>query len=226
MRRFFIAVFAASVLATGLAVARMPEQRLPDSHPDPDAASRQEAPKHARGGTLQIRHAMREAVNGGLVGIVSGGMDATDIGKATDLAIGLETNEGGLRPLLIVGKGGFRNVTDIIFARGVDIGIVQSDVLAALKRDPPFPGIENYLQYITRLYNEQIHILAGKEIASIEELASKKVNFGMSDSETRMTAEAIFGGAGYLRRADELSSASCAGEIAARGNFSTGLRRE
>jgi hypothetical protein len=52
-------------------------------------------------------------------------------------------------------------------------------VLAALKRDPPFPGIENYLQYITKLYDEEVHILAGKEINSIEELASKKVNFGM-----------------------------------------------
>jgi TRAP-type uncharacterized transport system substrate-binding protein len=135
---------------------------------------------------------MRETINGGLVGIISGSMDATDLGKATDLALGLGTEGGRLRPLLIIGRGARLNVTDIVFARGVDIGIVQSDVLAALKRDPPFPGIENYLQYISKLYDEEVHVLAGKEINSIEDLASKKVNFGMPDSGTHMTADVIF----------------------------------
>jgi hypothetical protein len=88
----------------------------------------------------QVRHAMRETVNAGLVGIISGSMDATDLGKATELAIGLGTEGSRLRPLLIIGRGALLNVTDIVFARGVDVGIVQSDVLAALKRDPPFPG--------------------------------------------------------------------------------------
>jgi uncharacterized protein len=135
---------------------------------------------------------MRETINGGLVGIISGSMDATDLGKATDLAIGLGTEGSRLRSLLIIGRGALLNVTDIVFARGVDVGIVQSDVLAALKRDPPFPGIENYLQYISKLYDEEVHILAGKEINSIEDLASKKVNFGMPDSGTHMTADVIF----------------------------------
>jgi TRAP-type uncharacterized transport system substrate-binding protein len=135
---------------------------------------------------------MREAINGGLVGIVSGSMDATDLGKATELAISLDTEREHLRPLLVIGKGALSNVTDIVFARGIDIGIVQSDALAALKRDPPFPGIENYLQYITKLYDEEVHILAGRDIGSIEELASKKVNFGLPNSGTHMTADVIF----------------------------------
>jgi uncharacterized protein len=119
---------------------------------------------------------MREKVNTGLVGIVSGGMDATGLGEATDLAVSLDGIRDHLRILPVVGKGGFQNVTDIVFARGIDVGIIQSDVLATLKRDPPFPGIENFLQYITKLYDEEVHILAGKDIVSIEDLASKKVN--------------------------------------------------
>jgi len=140
----------------------------------------------------QIRHAMREKVNTGLVGIVSGGMDATGLGEATDLAVSLDGIRDHLRILPVVGKGGLQNVTDIVFARGIDVGIIQSDVLATLKRDPPFPGIENFLQYITKLYDEEVHILAGKEIVSIEDLASKKVNFGMPDSGTYITANVIF----------------------------------
>jgi uncharacterized protein len=72
------------------------------------------------------------------------------------------------------------------------MGIVQSDVLAALKRNPPFPNVENYLQFITNLYDEEVHILAGKDIDSIKDLASRKVNFGMPNSGTHGSAEAIF----------------------------------
>lgn len=189
MRRSILAVFGAVALAACPLAAQTLKEKSSGHHSDPGSASSHPREPHD---AAQLRHAMRDKVNGGLVGVVSGGMDATDLGKATDLAINLETKEGQLRPLLIVGKGAFRNVTDIVFARGVDIGIVQSDVLAALKRDPPFPGIENYLEYITKLYDEEAHILTGKEINSIDELASKKVNFGLPDSGTQMTAQAIF----------------------------------
>jgi TRAP-type uncharacterized transport system substrate-binding protein len=194
MRRSFLAVCSAVVLASYPVLAQeipKPRSSGPDADPRP-ARSYPRVPPRAAMDATQVRRAMRETINGGLVGIISGSMDATDLGKATDLAIGLGTEGGRLRPLLIIGRGALLNVTDIVFARGVDIGIVQSDVLAALKRDPPFPGIENYLQYISKLYDEEVHILAGKEINSIEDLASKKVNFGMPDSGTHMTADVIF----------------------------------
>ena len=198
MRRSIVAICSAVVLASYPVVAQqMPKQRSsgPDADPRPERLYPR-VPQRAAMDAPRIRHAMRETVNGGLVGIISGSMDATDLGKATDLAIGLGTEGGRLRPLLIIGRGALLNVTDIVFARGIDIGIVQSDVLAALKRDPPFPGIENYLQYISKLYDEEVHILAGKEISSIEDLASKKVNFGMPDSGTHITADVIFGSLG------------------------------
>src|SRR5439155_14829769 len=117
---------------------------------------------------LRIRHEMRDKVNAVLLGVVSGSIDPTDLGKATDLAISLGATRDGLRPLLVIGKLTVQNAVDIVFARGIDIGIVQSDVLAALKRDPPFPGIENYLRYVTKLYDEEVHIVAGADIESIK----------------------------------------------------------
>ena len=135
---------------------------------------------------------MRDEVNAGLVGIISAGMEGTEFGETTDLAASLDGSRDHLRILPIAGKGAFQNATDIVFARGVDIGIIQSDVLAALKREPPFPGIENYLRYITKLYDEELHVLAGTQIQSVEDLASQKVNFGARDSGTFMAATAIF----------------------------------
>jgi uncharacterized protein len=154
--------------------------------------------QHGSRAAAEIRYAMRDEVNAGLVGIISAGMEGTELGETTDLAASLDGARDHLRILPIAGKGAFQNATDIVFARGVDVGIMQSDVLAALKRDPPFPGIENYLQYITKLYDEELHILAGTDIQSIEDLVSKKVNFGVRDSGTSVTATAVFGALGIL----------------------------
>jgi TRAP transporter TAXI family solute receptor len=119
-------------------------------------------------------------------------MDGSGLAEATELAASLDGVRDHLRILPIAGKGALQNVTDIVFARGIDIGIIQSDVLAAIKRNPPFPHVESFLQYITRLYDEEVHILAAKGVNSTEDLASKKVNFGLSGSGTDMTASVIF----------------------------------
>jgi TRAP-type uncharacterized transport system substrate-binding protein len=79
-----------------------------------------------------------------------------------------------------------------MLTRGIDFGIVQTDVLDEIKRNPPFPGVEKYLQYITKLYDRQVQILAGPDIQSIDDLTGKKVNFGLRDSGTYTTATAIF----------------------------------
>src|SRR6476469_2834886 len=73
--------------------------------------------------------AMRARANAGTVGIVSGGVDGTYVRIAADLASVLDDGDN-LRVLPIIGKGSVRNLLDVIFVRGIDIGIVQSDVLA------------------------------------------------------------------------------------------------
>jgi uncharacterized protein len=193
MRPSILAVCGLIILANQPVLAQTLEQPSSGSEGVPGAATPDpRGPKQATIGTARIRHAMRDQVNAGLVSIVSGSMDATDVEEATDLAVGLDGIRDHLRIVPVIGKGASQNVTDIVFARGIDIGIIQLDVLAALKRDPPFPGIENYLRYITKLYDEEVHILARKDIASSEALASRKVNFGMPNSGTQMTANVIF----------------------------------
>src|SRR2546423_1796862 len=161
-----------------------------------DAGSPRGTPKskeHEKLG-IQIRHELREKANSGLVTIILGGLDSGDLSDATDLVTILK--DAHLRILPVAGSGAAKDVTDLLFARGIDIAIVQTDVLASLKRQAPFPGIENFLQYISTLYDEEVHILAGREIRSLEDLASKAVNFGPLDSGTFLTASAIFGALG------------------------------
>ncbi len=132
-----------------------------------------------------------ERVNGGTVGIISGGIDGTYIRIATDLASVLDQGDD-LRVLAIMGKGSVQNIDDILYLKGIDIGIVQSDVFAFVKRQKKHATIDQRIHYITKLYNEEFHLLADKSIERIEDLAGKKVNFGVQGSGTYMTASLVF----------------------------------
>ncbi len=129
--------------------------------------------------------------NAGTVGIISGGVDGTYVRIASDLAAVLDDGDR-LRVITVLGKGSLQNIADILFLRGIDVGIVQSDVLAYARRKQLYPGIEQSLQYITKLYDEEVHVLARSDIASLRDLTDKPVNVDVRGSGTAMTASVLF----------------------------------
>jgi uncharacterized protein len=110
---------------------------------------------------------------------------------AADLADALDDGYQ-LRILLMIGKGSVRNVEDLLLLRGVDVAIVQSDALDFYKRAGLVPNIDQKIRYITKLYNEEVHVVARLENRTIDDLAGKRVNFGTQGSGTFMTAGIIF----------------------------------
>jgi len=134
-------------------------------------------------------------VNKGTVGVVSGGIGGTYVQIAADLAKVLDDGSE-LRVIPIIGKGSVQNITDILYLKGTDIGIVQSDVLTFIKDQRIHRGINKRIKYITKLYNEEFHLLANKGIRSLDDLAGRKVNFGTPGSGTDMTAQTVFKGLG------------------------------
>ncbi|MHA1525007.1 MAG: TAXI family TRAP transporter solute-binding subunit [Alphaproteobacteria bacterium] len=134
---------------------------------------------------------LKERVNNGTVGIISGGINGTYIRIATDLASVLD-EKNKLRILPMMGKGSIQNITDILYLRGTDIGIVQSDVLEFVKNRDLHSNIQSRIRYITKLYNEEFHLIADANIGSVADLAGRKVNFGVEGSGTFMTASTIF----------------------------------
>ena len=187
---FSLAACVVSVFGGQFALGEVTDHRATKANVSPRAASQDSRHKSPVSGLEAIRLAMRQQVNSGLVSIIFGGMDDGDFSEATDLVATVESPD--LKVLLVAGDGARHNVIDLLFARGIDIGIVQTDVLAALKREPPFPGFKDFLRYITRLYDQEIHVLAGSDIHSLNDLEDKRVNFGMPESGTYPTASAIF----------------------------------
>ena len=113
-----------------------------------------------------------------------------------DLALALAGAQNHLRLMPIAGAGALQNAKDVIFARGIYLGIGQTDVLDEIKRNPPFPRIEEYLRYVTKLDDQELHVIAGSDIRSVEDLRGKKVNFGPRDSGSFTTATAVFSALG------------------------------
>jgi ABC-type amino acid transport substrate-binding protein len=65
-------------------------------------------------------------------------------------------------------------------------------VLEYAKEQRLVPGIELSLTYITRLYNEEFHLLAGPDVRKLSDLANKKVNIDLRGSGTSITAARLF----------------------------------
>lgn len=134
---------------------------------------------------------LRRQANENTVGIISGGVAGTYVRIASDLAAVLD-DPAKLRVLAIIGKGSVQNINDVLYLRGIDIGIVQSDVFAYARRQNLHPGIDKRVHFITKLYNEEIHLLARSEHRTVQDLAGKKVNFDNRGSGTFLTASVVF----------------------------------
>lgn len=133
-----------------------------------------------------------ERVNENTVTIVSGTPAGTYLAVAYDMAAVLD-KEDELRVLPIASRAGVANVRDILYLRGVDMGIVQSDTLTLLKKTGQFgPNIDKRLVYITKLYNEEMHVIAGPGIKTLQDLNGKKVNFSDVGSGTEQTTRIVF----------------------------------
>jgi len=158
------------------------------------ASAQTTAPESAQRVT-QILRAMAARANAGTVGVISGGVDGTYIRFAADLAAVLDDGDT-LRVVPVVGKGSIQNLRDIVLLRGIDIGIVQSDVLAYARRERLIPGVASLIQYITKLYDEEVHVLARESVRDLAALAGKTVNVDGRGSGTAMTASLVFGALG------------------------------
>ncbi|OJY67459.1 MAG: TRAP ABC transporter substrate-binding protein [Rhodospirillales bacterium 70-18] len=129
--------------------------------------------------------------NAGTVGVISGGVAGTYIRIAADLASVLDDGTS-LRVLPLVGKGSVQNISDILFLRGIDVGIVQSDALTYVRRRQLFPGADQAIQYIAKLYEEEVHILARRDITRLQDLSGQTVNVDVVGSGTAMTTQLLF----------------------------------
>ncbi len=131
-----------------------------------------------------------EQANKGTVAIMTGEFGGSDVRIAADLSAVLDEGDV-LRVLPVLGKGSLKNVNDLFYLRGIDLAIVQSDALAFVKQRQLYPNLDRRLNYVTKLYSEELHIIARRDIADLYGLQSKRVNFVSEDSGDYITGQLL-----------------------------------
>ena len=133
----------------------------------------------------------RATDNRGVVELEASSAEGISVRIAQDLAR-LVDNGATRRLVPVVGKGSLQTLLDLRYLRGVDMAILQTDVFSYAKEQKVLPDADSLFTYITKLYNEEFHLLAGPGITDISALANRKVNFDLPGSGTAITATRVF----------------------------------
>jgi TRAP transporter TAXI family solute receptor len=91
--------------------------------------------------------------------------------------------------------GSVQNVYAVYKAPGVQLGIVQSDVLAFITKiqtDTTLARVASKTRMVFPLYNEEVHLIGQQGIADFDDLADRVVAIGEEGSGTYLTAKILF----------------------------------
>lgn len=127
------------------------------------------------------------------MGIITG----SDKGTYYQFGLNLQklVKENGINLSVYTSKGSVENVYAVYQRPGVQLGVVQADVLAFVARvqtDPVLQRIANKVKMVFPLYNEEVHVLARPNILDFDDLADKRVAVGREGSGTYLTARLLF----------------------------------
>ena len=132
---------------------------------------------------------IRDRLNAGTIGLAGGLLEGAPIHFATEIA--RVVNEGGdIQVLPIVTRGPTENVNDLLYLKGVDTAIINSDSLEEYKSQ--VPQIQQRIAYIFSLFPSELHIFVRPEIKTLADLAGKKVNFNTQGTAAAYSGPLIF----------------------------------
>lgn len=180
MQRIFGMAVIAMMMVTGLAA------RADEKEHDPAKVS-ESLKAIFQFGSVETKRAL----NANTVTVMSGTIGGTYVQFGADLASVLDDGNK-LRVLSIVGRGSVQSVADILFLQGVDLGIVRSDTLDYLERKGFAKDIKKQFTYVTKLYNEEMHVVASKSIRNLRDLDGKTVSVDLPNGGTFVTALTVF----------------------------------
>jgi TRAP transporter TAXI family solute receptor len=176
MRRLFALAIVAATMACGFAA------RAEESEYDPAKVS------DSLKAIFQFGSAQtKQALNANTVTLITGTIGGTYVQIGADLASVLDDGNK-LRVLPIVGRGSVQSVADILFLQGVDIGIVRADTLDYLERKGFTKDLKKQFTYVTKLYNEEMQVIAPKSVHNLKELEGKTISVDLPNGGTFVTA--------------------------------------
>jgi TRAP-type uncharacterized transport system substrate-binding protein len=135
--------------------------------------------------------ALRDRKNAWTVGVAGGLLDGTRMRFVDEMAR-LTADGDNLRVMPFISQGSASNLEDLLYLRGVDIVVTQSDVFEFFRTQRGIPNLEKRVNFIFRFPPSETHIIARKEIQTIEDLRGKKVHFGSDGAAGTLTGPILF----------------------------------
>src|SRR3954469_16595568 len=146
--------------------------------------------KSARPGQgLSAAISEKEKMNAWTIGLAGGLLEGAPIRLAAEIARVVDDGPN-LHVLPIVTRGATENVNSLLYLRGVDTAIINSDALEEYKIQ--VPEIRSRITYLLNLFPSELHIFVRPEIESLQDLAGKKVNFNTQGTAAAYSGPLIF----------------------------------
>ena len=131
----------------------------------------------------------QDKMNAWTVGLAAGLIEGAPLRLAAEMARVVDDGNN-LHVLPIVTRGATENLNSLLYLRGVDLAIINSDALEEYKVE--FPEIRKHVTYLLNLFPSELHIFVRPEIQSLQDLAGKKVNFNTQGTAAAYTGPLIF----------------------------------
>jgi TRAP-type uncharacterized transport system substrate-binding protein len=128
-------------------------------------------------------------MNAWTVGLAGGLLEGAPIRLAAEIARVVDDGDN-LHVLPVVTRGATENVNSLLYLRGIDAAIINSDVLDEYKSQ--VPDIQRRLAYVLNLFPSELHIFVRPEINSLSDLVGKKVNFNNQGTAAAYSGPLIF----------------------------------
>jgi TRAP-type uncharacterized transport system substrate-binding protein len=154
-----------------------------------DLAWAQEIPKSLQQGGPDAEMKFRK--NAWTVGIAGGIVEGTFFRFAEDMRRLLDDGDE-MRVLPTVTRGSASNIDDLLYLRGIDVAVSQSDVFEFFRTQRKIPNLDARIHYIIRFPVSEVAIIARSDIRTIADLRGKKVDFGDAGSSGSLTAPILF----------------------------------
>ncbi|TCR63438.1 TRAP-type uncharacterized transport system substrate-binding protein [Bosea sp. BK604] len=184
--RCLFALAALAALVPALPPARAQAQTFEMNAPPGAAPAPRRALSQNRIPAYQLE---KEKMNAWTVGLAGGLIEGAPLRLAAEMARVVDDGPN-LHLLPIVTRGATENVNSLLYLRGIDTAIINSDALEEYKVQ--VPQIRRRVAYILNLFPSELHIFVRPEIESLQDLAGKKVNFNTQGTAAAYSGPMIF----------------------------------
>jgi len=131
----------------------------------------------------------KERINAWTVGLAGGQLEGAPLRLASEMSRVVDDGDN-LHVLPIVTRGPTENVNSLLYLRGIDMAIINTDSLEEYKAQ--VPNIQQTVTYIANLFPSELHVFVRPEIQSLQDLAGKKVNFNTLGTAAAYSGPLIF----------------------------------